>query len=130
MTLVGTWVNRVDSANKVEIDLNMTDGVNFRRRSQKFSKTPAQVDAAFLATAAAAIIAQEQAAIDFFANVTAFVAANTDLSLFAANVADIDTLIARNSMPYTRAQVRAFMTDLLASANAQAMQAVARQRFG
>ncbi len=128
MAYTAQWVNRIDRPNHVQISLNLLDGIHPPRRIQDFDfkKTPAQVDAAFLANVATTIINRVVAEELAIANMTAFVLANADLNIIAFNNTDIATLITRNSLPYTSAQVKNFVQDAVVAFNTSMLRNIAK----
>jgi hypothetical protein len=129
MAYTATWVNRVDNAASVDIDLNLQDGAVFHRRSYNFNATPATVDAAYLAGEAAAAITTQTDADTAAASRAALLAACDGMLLFQTDDAAIDTLISEQSLPWTADEVRAFIAGYLSSACTAAMQNLADRRY-
>jgi hypothetical protein len=131
MTYTAQWTNRIDYAQHVQIDLNLTDGATtFRHGSFDIPHTPAQVDQAFLDSRATIAIANRVAEDTRFANIAAFMALNADLSLGVLNATDITTLISRNTLPYTGAQVAGFLQRKLTQFNTMMLREIASQLYG
>lgn len=131
MAYTALWTNRVDHPTHVEIDLNLVNGAVVRReQSFDFKNTPAQVDASFLAARATTAINRANARDTYLANVAAFVAANSDLTVIKGDATDAATLVSRNSLPYTGAQVRGFFTERIAAFNVQILNEIADRIYG
>ncbi len=121
MSYTHEWVNRFETENSVEIDLNLTDeNGNFSRINRNWPLTPKEVDDAFLQADADELIARLEKEDAARTTKAETIEAVKSVDFFTINDATLVQIIAEQQLTITAEELKKQLAGVIQQANAAA----------